>query len=164
MQEDACRFFELFGVFCGVILHCGILRTTCIHVWMATEIVLQTLRYILSLWYDTHPTWHMLQYLRHENRIMRTTKDERVNLWIESHDMVDTLLYEVISTGTVCFIVLNDWHPQRTRNTRHLNILPELLYFKVITITLNSSFGCQHTHMTWVGKLSDYLCRRANYT
>ena len=95
---------------------------------------------------------------------MGTAEDECVDLRVETHDVVDTLLDEVIGTGTVGFVVLDDRNPQRTGNAGDGDVRPELLYLHVVALTADCSLSGQDAHVAGFRQLADNLRGRTDYS
>ena len=44
---------------------------------------------------------------------MGAAEDDGINLWVEMHDLIDTLLHEIIGTRRVGLVVFYEGYPER---------------------------------------------------
>lgn len=65
VKENGCAFVELFGVFGSIEGRSTTLTYAQLHFGMVYEIVFQTVRNIIALWYDFDSSWHICAYLIH---------------------------------------------------------------------------------------------------
>ena len=88
---------------------------------------------------------------------MGAAKNDGVYLWIYAHELVYTLLYEIVGSRTVCFLILNQRYPKGASYSAHLDVGIEFGYLQIITLTLDGAFGGQHAHMTTLGEMTNNL-------
>ena len=91
---------------------------------------------------------------------MGTAQDDRVDIRVELHELVDTLLDEIVCAGRVSFIVFYQGHPERTGLSRHFDIGPKLSDLHVVAMALHRAFCGEQSHMAVACELSDDFCRR----
>lgn len=152
MQEELSRLAEFVGVLGGEIMALSVLCTHGLDIGMTHKVVFKTVGHILALRNYLDAARRILQNLVEQQRIMGAAKDDRVNLRVAYHEVVDALLYKIVGTGTVVFVVLNERNPHWARLACNSDVGKELLYFKNITLTLYGSFSC---HNAYVAALSD---------
>src|SRR5574344_1181234 len=164
MKENLSTFLELIRVFRGEILTGTTFRTFLIYFRMTLEIVFQAFSYIFSLRNDTHTRFGIFKNLRHQERIMRTSQDDGINIGVSAHQLIHPLLDKIISSGTIRFIVFNKRNPKRTCYATDLHIRPELSNLQIIAFTFDSSFCGKQANMIVSGQFPDQFCCRTNNT
>ena len=86
---------------------------------------------------------------RSTEHVQIVTKEDKpgIDIRIKAHNLVDTLLYEIVGTRGVRLVILHQGHPEGTGDTRDLNIGMEFLDFEGITLTLDGSLCGEDAHM-----------------
>ena len=94
-----------------------------------------------------------------ENELFKSVYDKTPEQsdWIYAHELVYTLLYEIVGSRTVCFLILNQRYPKGASYSAHLDVGIEFGYLQIITLTLDGAFGGQHAHMTTLGEMTNNL-------
>ena len=123
---------------------------------MSLQIILQTVCHILSLWHHSHAIGKILHDAAHEQWIMGATQDDGIDVLIHTHQLVDALLDEIISTRTISLVSLYDSSPKRTSHSAYLDIRPELTNLHLVACTLDGSLCGKDTYMA-------ALCQRPNH-
>ena len=86
---------------------------------------------------------------------MCAAEDDGVDERVETHELVDALLHEVVGTGRVGFACLHDGCPQRTSHSADGDVGEELLYLKIVRLALYGSFGGEYADVTRCGEIAD---------
>ena len=95
---------------------------------------------------------------------MGAAKDDGVDSRVETHDLIDALLHEIVGTRGVGLVVFHKGHPEGTSDARDLNIGVKFLYLKSIALALNGSLGSKDAHMSRGGEITNDLSRRTDDT
>lgn len=162
VEEDLGGLAELVGILGGEIFHAASLGTTGLHFGMTLEIILKAFCHILALRDYSHTRTDIFHYLRHQQRIVRTTKNDGIYGRVETHELVDALLYKIVGSRTVCLVILNQGNPKRACHARDLNIGIEFLYLKPVAVAAYSSLCGKNSNMTRGGELTYDLGSGAN--
>ena len=99
---------------------------------MSLQIVLKAGGNIVSLWDDLYTRGYVLQYLVHEQGIVRTTEDDGVHLRVQGKQFVYFLFDKIVGTGHVRLVVFNQRYPHRACNARYLDVGMQFGYFQII--------------------------------
>lgn len=91
---------------------------------------------------------------------MCAAKDDRVDLRVAYHEVLDTFLYKIVGTRTVVLIVLHKRHPHRTRLARDGDVGKEFLNLEHIALTPDGSLGGHNAHMAALRDTAYALGRR----
>ena len=164
MQEDAGAFLKAFGTLGREITARTATGELRFDVRMTFEIGLKTARNILTLRNDAHARTHVFHDFGHQKGVMCATQNDGIDVGIAPHKLVNALLDEVIGTGTVGLVVLNQRHPERTCHTRYLDLGPQFADFKVVAVAFHGAFGGQKAHVVVLCERTNDLCRGANHT
>lgn len=111
MQEDLSRLLEFFLTFSSQIQAGTFLGNHILHVLMPLQVIFQTLSYIHSLWHNPHTIGKVFHNAVHQQWIMCTSQDNRIYVSIFTHQLVNALLDEIISTRTISLIGFYDSRP-----------------------------------------------------
>ena len=131
---------------------------------MPLQVIFQTLSYIHSLWHNPHTIGKVFYNAVHQQWIMCTSQDNRIYVSIFTHQLVNALLDEIISTRTISLIGFYDSRPKRTSNTANLDFRPEFGNLQVIALTFDSTFRSQQTDMVTLGDIAYNLSSRTDNT
>ena len=161
MEEQLGLLLELVGVLGGEIADGVALRTFLFDGGVALEIVLQALRHIFALRDDAHAGGQVLQDFRHEQRVVGAAQDERIDLRVEVHDLVDALLDEVVGAGGVGLVILYQRHPEGAGDAADGDVGEEFLDFQVVALALDGAFGGEDAYVAGLCQRADDLGGRA---
>ena len=107
MQKDLRTFLKAFGILGSQITTRTALCYLLFDVNMSAKIALKTSCNIFTLRDNPHSWCHILNDFRHQNGVVCAAKYNSIYRRITSHEVVNTLLYKVIGTRTIGFIVFN---------------------------------------------------------
>ena len=155
-------FFELFRILGGEVVCLTIFVAPLLDLRMAHEVVFETLCHVFALWDDADTCRQVFQDLRHEQRIMGAAEDDGIDLGVETHDLVDALLDEVVGTGGVGLVVFHEGHPEGTGDACDLQVGMEFVDLQIVTFTLDGALGGEYAHMTAFRQAADNFCRGAD--
>ena len=93
---------------------------------------------------------------------MGATQDDGIDVLIHTHQLVDALLDEIISTRTICLVSLYDSSPERTSHSAYLDIRPELANLHLVALALDGSLGGKDTYMATLGQRTYHLGSRTD--
>ena len=160
LKEHTGALCEAFGILGSEIMACASLRYAILHLGMTLHILHQTACHILALRHYSDTARDMLQYGVQKQRVMGARQDNGVYLRIATQQFVNTLVNEVVGTGTVCLVSLNYGSPQRACLPRHHHIGCLMGNLQFVAAAAYSAFGgknanvarlCQRTYVFCCG-------------
>ena len=155
MEEYSCCLAESFLAFGGEISAFAALSDVLFHLRVALQIVGKGVCHVAALRHDAHAVGDVLHHGRHQKRIVCASEDDGVDERVETHELVDALLHEVVGAGRVGFACLHDGCPQRTSHSADGDVGEELLYLKFVRLALYGSFGGEYADVTRRGEIAD---------
>lgn len=141
VEEGGCRVSEFFFRLCGEVNALAAPRASGIHFGVAVKVVLQAMCYQFSLRNDVDTGRHVLFYLVQKKGIMGASQDDRVYLVVPGQQLVDVFLDEVVGTGCLCLVVLDQRYPHGAGLSRYLDFGEELAYLHDVRFRLDGT-GC----------------------
>lgn len=115
-QEYPRVFLEFLLVLGSKVPYRSAFRAAVVHVGMAVEIVFQAFGHIFSLRYNADAFRNVLFDFRYQDGVVCASEYNRVDTWVETKNVVNAFLDEVIGTGPVGLVVLNNRYPQWAGN------------------------------------------------
>ena len=91
---------------------------------------------------------------------MRAGKQNCIDVFVSAKNIIDMLLYKIVSALRLMFIILYQWHPHGTGFLFDPHIREKLFDLYFIGIGLHRSVGGQYADAVGVGMRSNGLCCR----
>ena len=115
---------------------------------MSEEVVLQAVGHVTALGNDADALGHELLNFGHEQRVVGASEDDGIDERILGEELAYAFLNEVVGSGRRGFSSLNDGSPERACNSADSDVGKEFLYFELITLALDGSFGGKQSYVT----------------
>ena len=120
------------------------------------------MRHIVALRHNGDATRHMAQNGRKQERVVRASQHQSVDVGVDAQDFFDAFLHEIVGSGTVKFAIFHQRHPHRTSQTSDGDVGEEFFYLQIVASGANSSLCCHNPHMSRVGDVAQSLHRGTN--
>ena len=88
---------------------------------------------------------------------MGAAEDDGIDLGVEAHDLVDTLLDEIVGSGGVGLVVLDEGYPEGAGDTRDLDVGVELADLEGVALAADGALGGEHAHVAALREAADDL-------
>lgn len=163
-EEDGGRFLELGGTFGREETASSSLGAAGIHLGMTFQIVLQAAGHVFALGYDADVRWSELADFFHQQRIVRAAKDEGIDGRVLLQQLADVLLYEVVGTFGMVFIVFHQRNPHGTSFAGDRYIREEFVDFHQIGFGLDGARCGKYTDVVGFRELPDAFGGRTYHT
>ena len=95
---------------------------------------------------------------------MGASQYEAINLRIAGHQVIQTLLDEIVCSRTIVLVVLHQRNPHRAGFSCHHHIGIKFGYLELIGMAFDGSRSSHNTHMTALGECSHALGSRPDDT
>lgn len=154
-KEDGGGFFEFAFAFRSQEAAVASLGATGIHLRMALQIRLQALGYIFSLCNDADIRGGELPYLVQQQWVVGASQYDGINLWVFLQKAADVLLYKIIGSLGLVFVVFYQWNPQGASFPHYCNIGKEFMYFQRIGFGFDSTGSGKYTYVPASGNSAD---------
>ena len=147
IREDARLLAELVLVLRGEVAAGAVLVAGGVDFGMAREVVFQALGHVFALRHYADAARRVLEDFVEQQGVMRAAEDDGVYLRVAQHDGVEAFLHEIVGSGGVVLVVLDEGHPQRAGHARDGDVGPELLYFERVALALDGALGGEHAYV-----------------
>ena len=157
MQEQLGLLAKFVGALGGKVVDGAAFGAALFHVGMTLEIVPCALGNILALGYDTDAAGDVLLNLWQQEGVVGAAQDDGVYLGVETQQLVNVLLDEIVGTGRAGLVVFNQWHPKGAGHPRDADVGMQFLNLQTVTVAPDGAFCGKDAHMAAAGERADDL-------